>query len=93
MMSRKCLTAVHTGFWGCGAFGGNRQLMTLLQLIAACASGVDLLVFHTGFDGAACHEAVDMLEGVLPEAESVRVAELVSPIDAMGVEWGVSDGN
>ena len=23
--------AVHTGYWGCGAFGGNRVLMTLLQ--------------------------------------------------------------
>jgi len=26
---------VHTGFWGCGAYGGNRVLMALLQLLAA----------------------------------------------------------
>ena len=29
---------VRTGFWGCGAFGGNRTLMTLLQLLADRAS-------------------------------------------------------
>jgi len=38
---------VHTGFWGCGAFGGNRELMALLQILAAAVSGLDMLVFHT----------------------------------------------
>jgi hypothetical protein len=29
-----------TGFWGCGAFGGNRELMAALQLFAARLAGV-----------------------------------------------------
>ncbi|MCW3053209.1 MAG: hypothetical protein JWN14_2379 [Chthonomonadales bacterium] len=37
---------IHTGFWGCGAYGGNRVLMALLQLLAARWSDVDRLVFH-----------------------------------------------
>ena len=36
---------VHTGFWGCGAFGNNRQLMTVIQLLAAGAAGVQNLTF------------------------------------------------
>ena len=41
-------TIIHTGFWGCGAYGGNRILMALLQLLAARLSRVKCLVFHTG---------------------------------------------
>src|SRR5262249_17357234 len=39
---------IHTGFWGCGAYGGNRVLMALLQLLAARLAGIDRFVFHTG---------------------------------------------
>lgn len=39
-------TAVHTGFWGCGAYGGNRILMALLQILAARLAGIERLVFH-----------------------------------------------
>src|SRR5688572_6158916 len=44
-------TVVHTGFWGCGAFGGNRTLMSMLQIVAARLAGLDGLVFHA-FDSA-----------------------------------------
>ena len=36
---------VHTGFWGCGAFGNNRLLMTAIQLLAAGSAGVKEVVF------------------------------------------------
>ncbi|MCI0744375.1 MAG: poly(ADP-ribose) glycohydrolase [Verrucomicrobia subdivision 3 bacterium] len=45
--SRGCQVIIHTGFWGCGAFGGNRILMALLQVAASAMAGVDKLVFHT----------------------------------------------
>ncbi len=32
---------VHTGNWGTGAYGGDRVLMALLQLIAARLAGLD----------------------------------------------------
>lgn len=39
---------IHTGFWGCGAYGGDRVLMSLLQILAARLAGINRLVFHTG---------------------------------------------
>ena len=35
-------TAIATGHWGCGAFGGDRYLKSLLQWIAASAAGRSL---------------------------------------------------
>ncbi len=37
---------VHTGFWGCGAFGGNRRLMPMLQAMVATVAGMQRLVCH-----------------------------------------------
>jgi hypothetical protein len=50
-MGPEANTVIHTGFWGCGAFGGNRVLMTLLQMVAAHLAEVDILIFHA-FDSA-----------------------------------------
>ncbi|MEN0021572.1 MAG: hypothetical protein AAF747_11915 [Planctomycetota bacterium] len=38
---------IMTGFWGCGAFGGNRVLTPALQIVAAAWAGIHTLVFHT----------------------------------------------
>ncbi len=86
--------AIHTGFWGCGAFGGNRVLMAMLQVIAAGAAGVDRLVFHApGESGAAALDAaLRLTRGNLAGAPS-SAAELVSRIAAMAFAWGESDGN
>jgi hypothetical protein len=86
--------AIHTGFWGCGAFGGNRILMAMLQVIAAGAAGVDQLVFHApGDSGAAALDAALRATGESLAGEPIRDADLVSRIAAMGFEWGESDGN
>ena len=37
---------IHTGNWGCGAFGGNVELHTMLQIIAAVSAGVDEMIYH-----------------------------------------------
>jgi len=87
---------IHTGFWGCGAYGGNRVLMTLLQLVAAVLSGVDRLVFHTvTLSGVApFKEAREMLEREFSSGgQRVQLVELLSRIQSKGFEWGVSDGN
>ena len=36
-------TVIHTGFLGCGAFGGDRSLMTILQAVAGDLAGVDIV--------------------------------------------------
>lgn len=84
---------VHTGFWGCGAFGGHRTLMATLQLLAARLAGLDELWFYT-FDDAGSRsfaEAQRLLAGPLASASATE--ELLVHLVSLGFEWGRSDGN
>jgi hypothetical protein len=84
-------TVIHTGFWGCGAFGGNRILMATLQLIAASMAQVDKLVFHTfnTLGTAALQTALGHIECM----ESSNTDAIITEIESLGLEWGQSDGN
>jgi hypothetical protein len=84
---------VRTGFWGCGAFGGNRELMTMLQLLAARLAGVTRVTFYA-FDDAgradfeAGARALDtVLAGSVPE-----LATLLERIADLDYAWGVGNG-
>ena len=84
--------AIHSGFWGCGAFGGNRVMMTLLQLLAADAAGVTRLVLHVGDPGG--RTSVDAALAIAPGlATATSPRELVARVEGLGLEWGTSDGN
>jgi len=86
---------VHTGFWGCGAFGGHRVLMAILQILAGDMAGLDLLVFHTGY-GKEAAGAINAARSVVDLNRSrglVSGRELTERLAALGFEWGVSDGN
>jgi hypothetical protein len=86
------VVVVHTGFWGCGAFGGNRVLMTALQLIAARLAGVGLVYFTGSPPGMrAFEEGRALAEAIAGDGNPVE-----SVIDRMverGLQWGVGDGN
>lgn len=84
---------IHTGFWGCGAYGGNRVLMALLQMLAARLAATTRLVVHT-FDAAGTEAfgiARRMLEHDLPQ--EAPLAEVLAKVQAVGFRWGTSDGN
>jgi hypothetical protein len=93
--SAACPVVVHTGFWGCGAFGGHRVLMATLQVLAANMAGVERIVFHTGDSAGA--EALRMARRLIEEDLAGRsgtgLGELIEWIASIGFEWGVSDGN
>ena len=85
---------VHTGYWGCGAFGGNRELMAMLQMLAAEIAGLTRLVFHTVSESGL---------GTLEEAKNRIAAEdldgttssedlIISKIVDMRFQWGVGNG-
>jgi len=89
-------TTIHTGFWGCGAFGGNRCLMIALQSLAARATCIDRVVYHAG-DAAGVLEVrrgldvADMLAAKCgPECD---LGTLIDQCVPLGYEWGISDGN
>jgi hypothetical protein len=94
LQSRGSPTVVHTGFWGCGAFGGNRELMALLQVLAAGMAGIERLVFHTVHAGGnvAFDAAIQRIRRSLSE-QSIDTRHALNRIAAMNFEWGVSDGN
>ena len=83
-------TVIHTGWWGCGAYGGNQELMALLQLVAAEWAEVDEVVFHLGSaDSEAILRRAKELQETLPDT----AAELIVAIADLRYLWGVSDGN
>lgn len=83
---------IHTGYWGCGAYGGNRVLMPLLQLISAIAAGVDKVIFHTGPDASGYIKASALLDELIKEGESVETPKLIDQLVKKEFDWGVSDG-
>ncbi|XP_029305779.1 poly(ADP-ribose) glycohydrolase [Cottoperca gobio] len=47
-INSKHLSAIATGNWGCGAFGGDTRLKALIQLMAAAEAGRDMAYFTFG---------------------------------------------
>lgn len=45
-ISRKKDCIIHTGNWGCGTMGNDRELTYLLQILCAGFTGVKKIVFH-----------------------------------------------
>jgi hypothetical protein len=91
-----CGVVVHSGFWGCGAFGGNRRLMIALQVLAARVAGVGLLVLHAGNDVGAeeAENGVAAANGLAFRCgESCSLETLIGRAAMVGYRWGVSDGN
>jgi hypothetical protein len=86
---------VHSGFWGCGAFGGNRVMMTLLQLLAAQMAGLDRLVLHVGDPSGrtSVERATAIFRDGLTDGGLTDTAELIRLIETLGMEWSHSDGN
>jgi len=87
-------TVVHTGFWGCGAYGGNRTLMALLQFVASGLAGLDRLVFHTGDNsgGSFLRDAERVCRKEWGDARPVRTRDLTARLAALEFKWGVSNG-
>ena len=83
---------IRTGFWGCGAFGGNRHAMTLLQLLAARMAGVARVRFYVFDDRGAAdfRQGAADLERVLGVERTDALLERIADLD---YEWGTSDGN
>ena len=87
-------TSIHTGFWGCGAYGGNHTLMLLLQMLAADLAGVHEIVFHLGrASGRRYHDESLALYEQIAAKPNTPVASIIAKLEEAGFAWGVSDGN
>lgn len=87
---------IRTGFWGCGAFGGNRRAMALLQVLAARLAAVDRLRFYVFDDtGHANFRAgtTDLAHVLAGGRAGEPIAAVIERIADLDYEWGLSDGN
>jgi len=81
---------IHTGFWGAGAYGGDRELMALLQLVAAELAGVDEVVFYTVESGAP--ELGRARQRLAKLARVGGTAQVLDEVAAAGFRWGRPNG-
>jgi len=84
-------TIVHTGFWGCGAFGGDRTVMTVLQALAADLAGVDL-AFHAGSGNGPADAGEALRAYAALRVGAPEVDEILDGLLRRGPRWGVSNG-
>jgi hypothetical protein len=84
---------VHTGYWGCGAFGGDRVLMAMLQVLAARMASLERLAFHTGspLGDAPLVDALDRI-AALTGGQPTATEDLIAAIDDQGHRWSVGNG-
>lgn len=82
-------TVIHTGNWGCGAFGGNRELTYVLTIYSACVCKVDRLVLHGVSD-----DCLDRAKAVVAALDgNMTIEEVVDSLYERRYQWGESDGN
>merc|ERR1712080_419472 len=78
MGGRRC-TGFATGNWGCGVFGGDPQLKSLIQWLAASAMGREM-VYHP-FGGARVTD-LPMVAKEMHEVLQLRCCELYEAVVA-----------
>ena len=85
-------TRINSGFWGCGAYGGNRTLMTIIQLVAASLAGVELRYWTGDALGAdVAKEAYMLCQNILEKSSNTQ--DIINALVTMKFDWGISDGN
>eukprot|EP01104_Vermistella_antarctica_P020839 TRINITY_DN9100_c0_g1_i1.p1 TRINITY_DN9100_c0_g1~~TRINITY_DN9100_c0_g1_i1.p1 ORF type:complete len:345 (-),score=63.14 TRINITY_DN9100_c0_g1_i1:1-1035(-) len=81
-----------TGSWGCGAFGGRLEVMSMVQLLTArCVGDVSLWAHSLRDSSAAVWTEMGAME-VMSQFDGLSVSEALRRIEAMGFFWGVSNG-
>lgn len=84
---------INTGNWGCGAFGNDLQMMTLIQAFCATAAGVKLR-FYT-FDGASlatCSSAVNLFKCFLESKQQTSLQDAIQFLYDRNISWGIGNG-
>lgn len=79
---------IHSGNWGCGAFGGNPEFMYLAQMYAASVCGIDELVLHDFKP-----EVEDSIQELNRMEDGMKLSDVVESLYSKGYEWKQSDGN
>jgi hypothetical protein len=83
-------TIINTGWWGCGAYGNNRQMMLITQILAAHWAQIDEIIFHTQTNEH--QNDIDQAEKFIKKLLSEkRVEEVIEEIVKLNLEWEKSN--
>jgi len=83
-------TIIHTGWWGCGAYGNNRQMMLITQILAAQWAQIDKLIFHTQITGHN-NDIEEATKAVEKLKHRKTVKEVIDEIVNLNLEWEKSN--
>lgn len=86
-------TVIHTGNWGCGAFGGNLELTAIIQIAAARAAKIKTLVYHT-FDqkGTDAFEKAQIQLNQLLTTSPIETNTFIEALLGLNYRWGEGNG-
>lgn len=105
---KKYFTLVSTGNLGCGAFGGNPVLMTIIQILAAYCAHVNILVYHPMDKNKEFYEGIEFLDRLMDEEYKqlpfekdeydqetiyINTRDLMKYLASKKFYWNASDGN
>jgi len=82
---------IHTGNWGCGAYGGNLRLMAIIQIIAARMARVDRLVYYPMNYSTELDGAIRWLSKRWHDGQTLQLKEILKTLFDMKYEWGVGN--
>ncbi|CAG8652449.1 11854_t:CDS:2 [Funneliformis mosseae] len=90
--TQKPRVIIHTGNWGCGAYGGNVSIMSCLQIAAAHLAGIDKIIYHTvgkeeGFD-----IGLQIYKELIDDVKDVNVVDFIENVEMEKLQWGFSNG-
>jgi hypothetical protein len=89
---RSTRAALHTGYWGCGAFGGNKGLVSAIQFLAAGAAGVGRVHFWWGFTPLDS-SAFDHASAVARRLSGQPTEAVIEQLASAGYRWGSANEN
>jgi len=83
---------LHTGHWGCGAFGGNKGFVAAVQLLAAGTAGVKEVCYWN------CHPELDrsaLMHGIAVAKllQEKPVGEVCGLLESAAYSWGDANEN
>jgi len=83
---------VHTGNWGCGAYGGNISIMSCLQIAAARLAGIDKIIYHVMGDNNQKEFNIGLQVYNKLIRKEIDVVNFINGVEKENFQWGISNG-
>ncbi|CAG8693292.1 6365_t:CDS:1, partial [Funneliformis caledonium] len=90
--TQKPRVIIHTGNWGCGAYGGNVSIMSCLQIAAAHLAGIDKIIYHTVGKEEEFDIGLQIYKELIDDVKDVNVVDFIENVEMEKLQWGFSNG-